>query len=179
MEIGYAEPVKEVEPTEAHQEKGLTIMIESGTCSIYHPHKGLILQTNMTSNRMFILSARIPEKKEVCFSTTTQDLPHLWHYRYAHLSHKGLQLLQTWNMVCGLPRLPSFTTLCIDCVKGKQHREPMSKKNQWRANQKLQLVHADICGPITPASNSQKRYILCFTDDYSRKAWIYFLLKKS
>ncbi|CAL8162095.1 unnamed protein product [Prunus armeniaca] len=27
----------------------------------------------------------------------------------------------------------------------------------WRASQILQLVHADICGPITPISNSKKR----------------------
>lgn len=76
------------------QEKGLTIMFQSGMCSIYHPHKGLILQTNMTSNRMFILDVRTLEKKEICFNTTIQDLPHLWHCRYAHLSHKGLQTLQ-------------------------------------------------------------------------------------
>ncbi|KAJ1385085.1 Retrovirus-related Pol polyprotein from transposon TNT 1-94 [Sesbania bispinosa] len=55
------------------QEKGLIIMIRSGTCNIYHPHKGLILQTNMTSNRMFILSTGTPEKKEACFNTITQN----------------------------------------------------------------------------------------------------------
>uniref|UniRef100_A0A2N9G6A8 Integrase catalytic domain-containing protein n=5 Tax=Fagus sylvatica TaxID=28930 RepID=A0A2N9G6A8_FAGSY len=37
----------------------------------------------------------------------------------------------------------------------------------------------DICGPITPTSNSNKRYILLFIDDYSRKAWVYFLVEKS
>lgn len=108
-------------------------MIKSGTCSIYRPHKGLILQTNMTSNRTFILSAGTPEKKEACFNTITQDLPHLWHCRFAHLSYKGLKLLQTLNMVHGLPELPASTIVCIDRVKGKQHREPMPKKSKWRA----------------------------------------------
>lgn len=88
-------------------------------------------------------------------------------------------MLQTWKMVCGLPELFASTIVCFDCVKGKQHREPMSKKSQWRASHKLQLVHANICGPITPPSNNQNRHILCFIDDYSRKAWVYFLLKKS
>lgn len=37
----------------------------------------------------------------------------------------------------------------------------------------------DICGPITPASDGQKRYVLCFIDDFSRKTWIYFLSEKS
>lgn len=36
-----------------------------------------------------------------------------------------------------------------------------------------------MCGPITPTSNSHKRYLLCFIDDFSRKAWSYFLTEKS
>lgn len=48
-----------------------------------------------------------------------------------------------------------------------------------RATQVLQLVHADICDPINPISNSGKRYIITFIDDFSRKTWIYFRVKKS
>jgi transposase InsO family protein len=55
----------------------------------------------------------------------------------------------------------------------------LPKKSLWRASKKLQLVHADICGPISPQSNSGKRYIITFIDDYSRKTWAYFLLHKS
>lgn len=161
------------------QEKGLAILIQSGMCRVYHPHKGLIIKTNMTANRMFVLLAQSQAKKESCFHTTTQDLSHLWHRRYGHLGKKGLKTLQSKKMVRGLPQLPTSTVVCSDCVKGKQHRDPIPKKSQWRATEKLQLIHADICGPITPASNSQKRYSLCFIDDYSRKAWIYFLLQKS
>ena len=55
----------------------------------------------------------------------------------------------------------------------------MPKKSLWRASNKLQLVHADICRPIKPESNSNKRYILSFIDDFTRKTWIYFLHEKS
>lgn len=40
-------------------------------------------------------------------------------------------------------------------------------------------MHADICGPIKPESNSNKRYFLSFIDDFTRKTWIYFLHEKS
>jgi len=43
----------------------------------------------------------------------------------------------------------------------------------------LQLIHSDICGPINPTSNGNKRYILIFIDDLSRKVWVYFLVEKS
>jgi hypothetical protein len=37
------------------QEKGLAILIKEGMCKIFHPEKGLIIQTNMSANQMFIL----------------------------------------------------------------------------------------------------------------------------
>jgi len=82
-------------------------------------------------------------------------------------------------MVESLPQIVAPNTTCKACMKGKQHRIPFSIKNKWRATEKLGLVHADLCGPITPASSSQKRYFLCFIDCFSRKAWTYFLLEKS
>lgn len=40
-------------------------------------------------------------------------------------------------------------------------------------------MHADICGPIKPISNGKKRYFITFTDHFSRKTWVYFLMEKS
>ncbi|KAK9931773.1 hypothetical protein M0R45_019037 [Rubus argutus] len=82
-------------------------------------------------------------------------------------------------MVHGLPKLPASDIVCADCLKGKQHRESLPKRSTWRASEKLELVHADLCGPITPTSNSHKRYLLCFIDDFSRKTWSYLLTEKS
>jgi len=82
-------------------------------------------------------------------------------------------------MVIGLPSLKTSTVVCTTCLVGKQHRESISKLSSWHASTKLQLVHDDVCGPISPASNSHKRYILSFVDDYSRKTWVYFLHEKS
>ena len=83
------------------------------------------------------------------------------------------------NMVLGLLQFFASSVACTDCINGKQHHNPIPKKSTWRATQKLELIHADICGPITPSSNSNKRYILLFIDDYSRKTWVYFLVEKS
>lgn len=83
------------------------------------------------------------------------------------------------KMVDGLPPFKTPTRLCTDCMTGKQHRDFIPKKSLWRASHRLQLIHADICGPIKPESNSNKRYLLSFIDDFSRKTWIYFLHEKS
>lgn len=82
-------------------------------------------------------------------------------------------------MVHGLPQFKTPTTVCANCMIGKQHRDPIPKKSNWRATKKLQLIHADLYGPISPISNNNKRYIICFIDEFTRKAWTYFLVKKS
>lgn len=161
------------------QEKGLAILIQHGKCKIYHPERGLIIQAKMTTNRMFVLTAASQSKKPACFHTTTPDLSNLWHCRYGHLSHRGLKTLQDKKMVKGLPQFEASKIVCTDCMAGKQHRDPIPKRSSWRASLKLQLIHADICGPITPISNSKKRYLISFIDDFSQKIWIYFLIEKS
>jgi len=82
-------------------------------------------------------------------------------------------------MVIGLPMLKSTKEICAVCLTGKQHKMSISKRSLWRASRQLQLVHSDICGPITPISHSGKRYILTFIDDFTRKTWVYFLHEKS
>ncbi|CAL9005605.1 unnamed protein product, partial [Prunus brigantina] len=111
------------------QERGLTILIQHGKLKIYHPEKGLIIQTEMTTNRMFVLLANSPSPKPACLYTSTQDLAHLWHCRYGHLSYKGLRTLQFKKMVHGLPQFKSPSTVCANCMIGKQHRDSIPKKN--------------------------------------------------
>ena len=164
------------------QEKGLSVLIQTNECRIYHNTNGLVFKTTMTANRMFVLfskSQSFKEEKEDCFQAITEDMAHLWHRRFGHLNYKGLQTLQTKGMVRGLPNFSEIEKVCTDCLKGKQHRDVIPKRSTWRASVKLELIHADICGPISPISEGKKRYFISFIDDYSRKAWVYFLAYKS
>lgn len=101
------------------QEKGLAILIQHGRCKISHQEKGMIIQTEMTANQMFVLIATSLPQKSACFHTTTQDLAHLWHCRYGHLGHKELRTLQYKKMVHGIPQFKAPTSVCTDCMIGK------------------------------------------------------------
>ena len=37
------------------QAKVLIILFQNGTCKVFHPERGLIMETKMSSNRMFVL----------------------------------------------------------------------------------------------------------------------------
>ncbi|BBH03053.1 transposable element gene [Prunus dulcis] len=132
---------------------------------IHHPDKGLIIQADMTSNRMFLLNTESVAEKQMCFKSTVEEDTWLWHFRFGHLNFNGLKALQQKNMMKGLPPLQVPSRVCEECMVGKQHHEPFPKESNWRATQILELVHSD----INPISNNNK----------SRKTWIYFLTEKS
>jgi len=137
------------------------------------------MQSRMSTNRMFVVLASVMPQVTTCFQTVTKDNSHLWHCQFRHLSLKGLRTLIYKKMVRGLPNLQASSKVCSDCMVGKQHHKVIPKMSLWRASQRLQLIHADICGPIKPESHSHKRYLINFIDDYSRKTWVYFLSDKS
>jgi len=78
-------------------------------------------------------------------------------------------------MVTGLPQIIAPSQVCEECVVGKQHCSQFPKGKSWSAKEVLELVHSDICGPISPISNGGKRYFITFVNDYFWKTWVYFL----
>jgi transposase InsO family protein len=81
-------------------------------------------------------------------------------------------------MVCGLPEIGHADQLCDACLAGKQRRAPFPQATKFRATERLELVHADLCGPISPAMPGGKRYFLLMVDDMSRYMWLVLLSTK-
>ncbi|MCH94781.1 hypothetical protein A2U01_0015748, partial [Trifolium medium] len=130
------------------QEKGLTVVFKNNKCQMFHQSKGLILETNMSPNRMYVVCA--PVVLPMFVQAIRLDESQLWHIRYGHLSINGLNVLAKKDMVKGLPNLKEIEEKCVDCLVGKQHRDTIPKQANWRATMKLELVHSDVCGPINP-----------------------------
>ncbi|KAL4295748.1 hypothetical protein GQ457_12G010900 [Hibiscus cannabinus] len=143
------------------QEKGLVVLIQHNHCKVHHSEKGVIIQYVMSSNRIFKIATVSLQSAPTCFNTATKDIGHLWHCRYGHLSFNGLNTLKQKEIVFELPRLIQPLKVCTECLNGKQKRDPFPKKSSWRAELPLKLVHSDLCGPIQPISNSNKRVFGC------------------
>ena len=54
----------------------------------------------------------------------------------------------------------------------KQVRKSFPPQTTFHASKILELVHGDICGPISPPTPGGKRYLL-LVDDYSRLMWVF------
>ena len=79
----------------------------------------------------------------------------------------------------GLPDLKiNHEGICKGCAKGKNIKNP-SPKSETKTKGTLELIHSDVCGPMSSTSSSGFEYYITFIDDYSRKTCIYFLKSKS
>jgi transposase InsO family protein len=68
--------------------------------------------------------------------------------------------------------------LCESCLAGKQRRHPFLAVSKFRVTRSLELVHADLCGPITPPTPGGKHLFLLLVDDKSRYMWLVLLASK-
>jgi hypothetical protein len=80
--------------------------------------------------------------------------------------------------VHGLPKIDQVNQLCDGFLVGKHQHTPFSEQAEYRAQQPLELVHGDLCWPITLPTPSGKKVFLLLVDDYSRYTWITLLPSK-
>ncbi|GJX60060.1 copia protein [Tanacetum coccineum] len=57
------------------------------------------------------------------------------------------------------------------CFIRKSKKKPHKPKSEDTNQEKLYLLHMDLCGPMHVASVNGKKYILIIVDDYSQFAW--------
>ena len=55
---------------------------------------------------------------------------------------------------------------------------PFSEKGE-RAKELLELIHSDVCGPMTTPAREGFSYFITFIDDYSRYGYVYLMKYKS
>jgi hypothetical protein len=81
--------------------------------------------------------------------------------------------------VTGVPQINiEHPDVCRGCALGKFSKASFPSSDTRSAGIQ-DLVHTDMCGPMTQRSLSGCEYYLTFIDDYLRKTWIYFLKAKS
>ncbi|GJY72710.1 retrovirus-related pol polyprotein from transposon TNT 1-94 [Tanacetum coccineum] len=99
----------------------------------------------------------------------------LWHRRLSHLKFGTINHLARHGLVRGLPKLKfEKDHLCSACAMGKSKKKPHKPKSEDTNQEKLYLLHMDLCGPMLVASVNGKKYILVIylSDEYYEKVGI-------
>ena len=94
----------------------------------------------------------------------------------AHLHHPTLRMLR--HITTGLPDFSTEQSgVCRGCALGKYTKTAFPSSDS-KSKGVLDLIHLDLCGPMSSASLTRFEYYVTFIDDYSRNTWIYFLRRK-
>ena len=102
---------------------------------------------------------------------------YLWHCRLGHVSIHALKKMKKKSLLL-LPELSDSLPHCKACIQSKLTVKPFAKKKLNPAKQILHRIHSDVCGPL-PLSIGKSKYFVTFIDEYSRKAWVFPMKKKS
>ncbi|KAJ9697292.1 hypothetical protein PVL29_009194 [Vitis rotundifolia] len=67
---------------------------------------------------------------------------------------------------------------CVVCLKGKMTAKTRKEKVD-KCGSTLNLIHTDICGPLTPTALGGYKYFITFIDDFSRYGYVELIHEKS
>jgi hypothetical protein len=158
---------------------GNSFKSENNGCSIYmnnifYGHapvmNGLFL-LNLESNETHIHNIEAKRCK------VDSDNPiYLWHCCLGHIGVKRMKKLHSDGLLESLD-FESFDT-CEPCLMGKMIKTPFSRIME-RAMDSLEIIHTDVCGPMSILTRGGYHYFLTFTDDLSRYGYVYLMKHKS
>jgi len=148
---------------------------------------GFMITSTVMINNLFYIKPNIPticdtelnddsmrESKRLRLDSIDQT--YKWHLRLGHIGLDRIKRLVRDGPLQTLS-VGSLPT-CESCIEGKMTKRPFSAKGN-RADECLELVHSDVCGPFNIQARGGYEYFITFTDDYSRFGHIYLMRQKS
>ncbi|KAK1435293.1 hypothetical protein QVD17_01054 [Tagetes erecta] len=150
-------------------EAGYKITMQHGVLNLFEKNGDLLMKVPRSLNRLYKINLTV--SSPVCLQAKLDDEAWLWHARLGHLNFDSLRKLA--KLVRGLPPIKHPLETCDSCLIGKQTRTPFGGESSYRANTILELIYADVCGPISPSTHGGNSYFLLIVDDYSRYMWAF------
>ncbi|GJW47587.1 retrovirus-related pol polyprotein from transposon TNT 1-94 [Tanacetum coccineum] len=147
-------------------DSNLEVAFRQHTCFIRNL-EGVDLLTGSRGNNLYTLSLRdMMASSPICLlSKASKTKSWLWHRRLSHLNFGAINHLARHGLVRGLPKLKfEKDHLCSACAMGKSKKKPHKPKSEDTNQEKLYLLHMDLCGPMRVASVNGKKYILVIVD---------------
>nr|GFC33008.1 putative ribonuclease H-like domain-containing protein [Tanacetum cinerariifolium] len=158
----------------------LEVAFRQHTCFIRNLGR-VDLLTGSRGNNLYTLSLQhMMASSPICLlSKASKTKSWLWHCRLSHLNFGAINHLARQGLVRGLLKLKfKKGHLCSAYAMGKSTKKTHKPKSEDTNQEKLYLLHMDLCGPMHVESVNGKKYILVIVDDYSQFTWVKFLRSK-
>ncbi|GJT19236.1 retrovirus-related pol polyprotein from transposon TNT 1-94 [Tanacetum coccineum] len=128
----------------------LEVAFQKHTCFI-HDLEGVDLLNGSRSSNLYTLSMEnLLLSPPIClFSNASKTKFWWWHRRLSHLNFNYINSLAKQGLVRGLPKLKyQKDHLCSACALGKSKKHSHKPKAEESIQEKLYLLHMDLCGPM-------------------------------
>ena len=158
--------------------KGKSVKFIDDKCWIYN-RAGDVCGMGSLVDKLYHLDCELVPSESVSVAFEKSRVIDLWHQRLGHPGKQCLSLTVNKQLVSGInvSKMEELS-FCEGCVEGKIHHQSFQPVGEIRSTEKLQLVHSDVCGPMSTDSIGGRKYFVTFTDDYSRCCSVYFIKHK-
>ncbi|GKB05055.1 retrovirus-related pol polyprotein from transposon TNT 1-94 [Tanacetum coccineum] len=137
----------------------LEVAFRKNTCFIRNLEGVDLLSGSRDTNLYTISLDDMLKTSSICLlSKASKTKSWLWHCRLSHLNFGTLNKLAKDGLARGIPRLKfQKDHLCSACALGKSKKSSHQPKAKGTNQEKLYLLHMDLCGPMRVASINGKR----------------------
>lgn len=147
---------------------GFQVSFSDKFCYVCKDNEVIIKASN--DNGLFKISFETISAKK---ASVTEDSSILWHRRLGHINASYLKKM---NLPVSIN--DEELSKCEACALGKLSRPPFPSSTNRQSTSILELVHSDVCGPMSESFGG-KRYFVTFIDDFSRLTVAYPIRCKS
>ncbi|NBX98326.1 hypothetical protein EBQ81_05715, partial [bacterium] len=163
--------------------KGLSALFERDGCTLFKGKEAVF--NGKVDGKLYVLEARhayVLHGEETIKALYAEEDATLWHRRLGHLSPSTIKNMENKGMVEGLTALgkgSAPTAGCATCVEANLTQGSYGERPpEERSTERLELVHTDVCS-MKPTAVGGYNHFVTFTDDFSRKSWLYPIKAKS
>lgn len=158
-------------------EAGCDVRMRKDYLNLYDREGKLLVKATRSRNRLYKVSLEVESPK--CLQLVISNESRIWHARLGHIRTDALKSMMQKELVIGLPQFEIGKEVCGSCLLGKQAKKSFPQATAFRASSKLELIHGDLCGPITPPTAAYYKYVFVLIDDYSWYMWSILLKEKN
>jgi hypothetical protein len=111
-------------------------------------------------------------------TASSKDQAWWWHAHFSDQHFRALHDLGAKGMARRMSVVEHLDHFCEGCAVRKMHRTPFPRASTHHGEHVIDLVHGDLCRPITPVTPNSNKYFVLVFDDFSRYMWLEALMSK-
>ena len=160
---------------------GFSVTFGPGTCTIASNAESHVAQLRH-GLYMLQFARHAAHANAISLSNTNMNSAYLWHLRLGHISYERLLKLQESKVIPNLSITRAMLKkipFCEACALAKARHAAHSKVASSRPTRLLQVLYADVCGPVGTKSVGGKQHFCVVIDGASSRSWAFFLHAKS